>query len=209
MPAYSRSQSGGRGSARRRFGQMGMVLALLTMPFPTAADEATPKVTVSEKQGTYSVTACFQVPQSASVALDVLTDYEHIPRFMPGVKTSVVLERSAGRALVAQEAVSRLLLFSKRVHLTLEVTEGPRALQFRDRSGRSFNRYEGAWTLSENGGETTIKYELVAQPSFDVPEFILKRLLSRDSAEMIEGLRAEIAARAQRLTVALMNERIP
>jgi ribosome-associated toxin RatA of RatAB toxin-antitoxin module len=203
MPAYSRSQSGGRGGARRRLGQMGIVVALLTMPLPTAADETTPRnVTVSEKQGTYSVTACFQVPQSASVALDVLTDYEHIPRFMPGVKSSVVLERAAGRALVAQEAVSRLLLFSKRIHLTLEITEGPGALQFRDRSGRSFKRYEGQWTLSENGGETSIKYELVAQPSFDVPEFILKRLLSRDSGEMIEGLRAEIAARAQRLTLA-------
>jgi ribosome-associated toxin RatA of RatAB toxin-antitoxin module len=209
MPAYSRSRSGGRRGARRHFGQMAIVMALLAMPCPAAAEETTPKVIVSEEQGIYSVTACFQVPQSASVALEVLTDYEHIPRFMPGVKTSVVLERSAGRALVAQEAVSRLLLFSKRVHLTLEVTEGPGALQFRDRSGRSFSRYEGAWTLSENRGETTIKYELVAQPSFDVPEFILKRLLSRDSAEMIDGLRAEIAARAQRLTVTLMNERIP
>jgi hypothetical protein len=39
-------------------------------------------------------------------------------------------------------------------------------------------------------------YTLTAQPSFDVPEFILKRLLTRDSGEMIEGLRREMAARA-------------
>jgi ribosome-associated toxin RatA of RatAB toxin-antitoxin module len=202
MPVYSRIQSGGRDRVRRRLSEMGMVVALLAMPFPAAAEETTPRVTVSEEQGTYSVTACFQVPQSARVVLDVLMDYEHIPRFMPGVKSSVVLERSAGRVLVEQEAVSRLLLFSKRVHLTLDITEGPGALQFRDRSGRSFKQYEGAWTLSENGGETTIKYELVARPAFDVPEFILKRLLTRDSAEMIDGLRMEIAARAQRPTLA-------
>ena len=46
MPASSRSQSGGRRGARRRFGQIGMVLALLAIPFPTTADETTPKVPV-------------------------------------------------------------------------------------------------------------------------------------------------------------------
>jgi hypothetical protein len=71
-------------------------------------------------------------------------------------------------------------------------------LQFRDRSGRSFARYEGLWRLCEEDGRTEIVYELTAQPSFDVPEFLLKRLLKRDSGQMIESLRREIAARGAR-----------
>ena len=39
---------------------------------------------------------------------------------------------------------------------------------------------------------------LTAQPSFEVPQFLLKRLLKRDSGEMIDGLRREIAARSAR-----------
>jgi len=42
-----------------------------------------------------------------------------------------------------------------------------------------------------------VTYELSAKPSFDVPEFLLKRLLKRDASQMIERLKAEVAARAR------------
>src|SRR5947208_515353 len=70
------------------------------------------------------------------------------------------------------------------------------ALLFRDRCGRSFIRYEGAWRLSEQNGQTVIDYELTAKPSFDVPGWMLKRVVRRDSAEMIGRLQREIAGRA-------------
>lgn len=156
---------------------------------------AAPDVMVREADGTYTVTARFHVPQSAAATLAVLTDYQHIPRFMPGVVSSVVLERTAGRAVVEQEAVSRLMMFSKKVHLVLEVTEGPATLSFRDRSGASFARYEGAWRLTPDAEGTCVVYELTAKPSFQVPAFTLKRLLKRDSGQMIDALRREIGAR--------------
>ena len=134
------------------------------------------------------------------MALTVLTDYEQIPRFMPDVRTSIVRERGAGRAVVEQEAVSGMMMFSKRVHLVLEIAEQPDALIFRDRCGRSFVRYEGAWRLSHQDGRTAITYELTAEPSFDVPGFLLKRLLRRDSGEMIEHLRREVAEQGVSMT---------
>lgn len=112
--------------------------------------------------------------------------------------TSVVLERSDGRAIVQQEAVSKVMLFSKRVHLLLEIDEGADTLRFHDRCGRSFVRYEGAWRVFDRNGMTEILYELVAHPAFDVPEFVLKRVLKRNSEQMIEQLRREIAARSAR-----------
>ena len=149
-----------------------------------------------EERGVYTVLARFVVEQPPSVALAVLTDYEAIPRFMPGVQSSTVLERSAGRAVVEQEAVSTVMLFSKRIHLVLEIDEGADALLFRDRCGRSFVKYEGAWRVTADDGRSTITYQLTAEPSFDVPGFMLKRLMRRDAAKMIEGLRREMAARA-------------
>jgi hypothetical protein len=135
------------------------------------------------------------VDQPASVALTVLTDYEQIPRFMTDVRTSMVRERGTGWAIVEQEAESRLMMFSKRIHLVLLIEEQPDALIFRDRCGQTFVRYEGAWRLSSEDGHTVITYELTAEPSFDVPGVILKRLLRRDSSRMIVSLQREIAAR--------------
>jgi carbon monoxide dehydrogenase subunit G len=193
--------SGGRACVRRSL--ISVVLMLAGM-IPVAQLNATddpgspPAVTVREERGVYSVTARFQVPQTPALALAVLTDYEHIPRFMPGVETSIVLERRSGLVVVEQEAVSHLMMFSKRVHLVLEITESADTLRFRDRSGRSFARYEGSWQLCDENGQTVILYDLTAQPSFDVPQFLLRRLLKRDAGLMIVGLRREIAAQSAR-----------
>ena len=55
---------------------------------------------------------------------------------------------------------------------------------------------EGIWTLSDRDGHAVVTYELLARPAFDVPEFLLTRLLKRDADRMIGRLQAEIAARA-------------
>ena len=176
-----------------------MVLATASLVIAlsgTMADAGpAPTVTVREERGVYSVSARFHVAEPASLALAVLTDYENIPRFLPDVTSSVVRERSASRAVVEQEAVSRMMMFSKKVHLTLEIVAEAGAIHFRDRCGRSFETYHGAWRVTASGAGSDITYELTAKPSFQVPEFLLKRLLKRDSIRTIERLSAEITAR--------------
>jgi carbon monoxide dehydrogenase subunit G len=164
---------------------------------PRVAAAQTPTLTVREERGVYTVTARFQVDQPVSVAWSVLTDYEQIPRFLPDIKTSIVRERAAGRVIVEQEAVSRMMMFSKRVHLILEITQETGTIRFRDRCGGSFAQYEGTWRLVARDGGTVIEYALTARPSFDGPEFILKRLLKRDSGLMIERLSREMASRSR------------
>jgi carbon monoxide dehydrogenase subunit G len=193
-------RNGGRTGTRRFLLSLAIVLSGTFSGGRLAATTGTPEsaqVIVRENEGVYTVAAHFQVSQPPSIALSVLTDYEQIPRFMPGVTTSIVRERSEGRVVVEQEAVARMMMFSKRVHLLLEVREEGDIIRFRDSAGRSFTCYEGAWRLSQRDGQTVIRYELSAKPSFDVPEFLLKRLLRRDARQMIERLRAEIAARPQ------------
>src|SRR5688572_22287350 len=101
-----------------------------------AATGSEPVVSVRERGGAYVIAASFAVPEGAAVVRDVLTDYPNIPRFMPGVHTSRVLDRGDGRARVEQEAVSRYMMFSKRVHLVLDVEEGVDAIHFRDRCNK-------------------------------------------------------------------------
>lgn len=189
--------AGGRNGARRFLSAL-VVIALTAAPGATGGSPSgapAPVVNVREHEGVYSVSAEFCVSQSSTAALAVLTDYEQIPRFMPGVTTSIVRERSAERVVVEQQAESRMMMFSKRVYLLLEVSEEANVLRFRDSAGRSFSLYEGAWRLSEGDGQTAIRYELRAKPKFDVPGFLLKRLLARDAKMMIERLRREIAIR--------------
>ena len=172
-----------------------VTLSIVALTTRGVAQEDT-TVNVNGSGGLFRVAAAFTVPQAASFVRAALIDYPEIPRFMPEVVSSTVLERVDDRTVVEQEAVARFMMFSKRVHLVLEVQEGGAVIHFTDRCGKSFTHYEGTWTFTERDGRTYVTYELAANPSFEVPEFLLKRLLKRDASQMIERLKTEIAARA-------------
>jgi ribosome-associated toxin RatA of RatAB toxin-antitoxin module len=169
-----------------------MLCAILTAALP--ARSADQQIAVTEKDGTYEVRATFVVSRPPSTVTAVLTDYVRIPHYMPEVRTSQLLERQDDRAVVEQEAVAKFLMFSKRIHLVLAVEEKPQTIEFHDQCGQSFERYDGAWSMADDHGDTKISYRLTATPRFDVPNWLLSRLLKRDAVVMIERLRAEIVA---------------
>jgi ribosome-associated toxin RatA of RatAB toxin-antitoxin module len=197
---FSSTTTGGRARVRRWCTVLLLSIGLGLPQWTTSAasTDVPPQVDVREDEGVYRVTARFTVPESSSAVFAVLTDYEHIPRFIPDMRTSKVLDRAERHATVEQETVVHLLMFSKRIHLVLDVLEGPRTIRFRDLCGRSFERYEGAWTLADTDQGSAITYELVANPSFSVPKALLRRMFERDATQMIDRLRAEIAARVRR-----------
>lgn len=154
-------------------------------------------IIVQEKQGSYRVMARFIVAQAPDQVLNVLTDYERIPAYMPDVKVSIVRTRSPGQALVEQEAEGRVMMFSKRLYLLLDIREKPDQLTFVDTSGRSFSNYQGSWQVMGTDAGTAVSYQLDARPAFDVPKFVLMRLMRRDARQQIEHLRTEITTRAR------------
>ena len=162
------------------------------------AAPAEPRVEVTETGGVYTVTAAFALTESPDTVMAVLTDYDRIPQYLPDVTVSRVLERTATGAIVEQQALSRFMMFSKRVHLVLDVREEARSLRFRDRCGQSFSSYQGSWVISQHDSVTVVDYQLSARPAFEVPAFVLKRLLKRDSGELIDRIKAEISLRADR-----------
>lgn len=163
-----------------------------------AAQEPPPAVSVREAAGAYVVEARFQVAASPAIVRRVLTDYAGIPRFMPDIRSSIVRRRAGDSVVVEQEAESKFLLFSKTVHLLLDVREDDRVIAFRDLCGRSFNRYEGSWRLSGNGAGALVIYTLTADPLFKVPAPVIKKLLERNARQTIDYLRAEAVLRATR-----------
>jgi carbon monoxide dehydrogenase subunit G len=168
---------------------------LVLIAAPAAAGNDHTGTSVREAGGVYTVTARFTVPQPIEAAIEVLTDYEGIPSFLPDVKRSTVRERAADHVVVDQEAVARALFFSRRIVLRLEVRRHGDTLTFRDRAGHSFAAYDGAWRLERDGDRTVVTYELSARPAFAVPGLVLRRALERDAQEMIARIRGEIARR--------------
>jgi ribosome-associated toxin RatA of RatAB toxin-antitoxin module len=171
-------------------------VALVGATIVAVAAPQEPSISVVKTGGAFVVAAHFNVSAPPSVVRDVLTDYANIPRFMPSVRTSRVVDRQEAIVRVEQEAVSTYMMFSKRFHLLLDVEEGTDMIQFRDVCTSSFARYEGTWTIIADGSDTELSYKLIAEPAFSVPTFVLRKLLDRDARAMIEGLRSEISTRS-------------
>src|ERR1051325_4389422 len=62
-------------------------------------------------EGTYMVQGRFWTPGEPKGAWVVLTDYEHLPGFVPGLESSRIEERSPDHLMLRQEAIGRALLF--------------------------------------------------------------------------------------------------
>jgi ribosome-associated toxin RatA of RatAB toxin-antitoxin module len=187
---------GGCSYTRRAFACLAVILVCASSTALAGGDD--PVVRVTDRDGGYQVSTSFTVHHQADLVRAVLTDYARIPDFMPDVKVSRVRERSADRVVVEQEAVAKLLFFSRRIHLVLEILESPGRIEFRDICGKSFVSYLGSWRIEPNGASTKVTYELSARPTAEVPGMIVRRLFSRDVEKTIEQLRREMAARSAR-----------
>ena len=88
----------------------------------------------------YTVDAAFDVNVPASIAWEVLTDYEGIGRFVSSIRQSTIKRREPGRVLLEQHGVGRAWIISLPMHVVLEVREhDERVLAFHDVCGKSFS----------------------------------------------------------------------
>ena len=147
----------------------------------------------------YVVAASFDVNVPATIAWEVLTDYEGIGRFVSSIRQSTIRQREAGRVLLEQRGVGRAWIISLPMHVVLDVREqDQRMLVFRDVCGKSFTTYEGTWELSTIGGATRVTYRLKADPNGKQPALLARSAIRGSVTKLLGEVRQEILARASR-----------
>ena len=148
----------------------------------------------------YVVDATFDVNVPASLAWEVLTDYEGIGRFVSSIRQSTIRKREAGRVQLEQHGVGRAWIVSLPMHVVLDVREvDQRMLVFRDLCGKSFATYEGTWELAAiDGGRTRVIYRLKADPNGRQPALLARSAIRGSVRKLLDEVRTEILARAAR-----------
>ena len=153
-------------------------------------------LTVTQKDDRYFVRGAFRVQASIDTAWAVITDYDGIPRFVKSVRASVVERGGDGPRRVRQEAVQKVLLFRKTVHVALELEEDrPYRVGFKDALKRDFKLFEGAWTIEPRGDSLTVRYALDAEPVTQPPGIVGRMVMSGSAHDQLEQVRAEILRR--------------
>ena len=148
-----------------------------------------------EGWGHYKVEASFFVDADQKTAWDILTDYDHIPKFVNSMKVSAVQGRTVNDVVLQQEGEGGFLFFSKRIHLLLNVHEEPnRSIVFSDTSHKDFNFYEGSWQIlkANSGHGLEVIYTLDAEQNFSAPAFIASDIVKGNVQDLLKSLRKQI-----------------
>jgi hypothetical protein len=149
-------------------------------------------------RGTYTIEGRFWTPGDPLLSWNVLTDYDHLPNFIPSLLTSHVQERTAKSLLLQQEAIGKaLLVFHRRLHVLLKVTEQPyQQITFEDVSHQDFRAYSGSWKIERaDGGGSWVTYDLQATPNFFAPAPIARTSFRKNARDLLLSIQSEIVRR--------------
>jgi ribosome-associated toxin RatA of RatAB toxin-antitoxin module len=139
--------------------------------------------------------ALIAAPQA--LVWEVLTRYEQLPRFIPGIAKSVVLSRQGNNVTVEQSGEARFLMFSFPIHIRLDVSEhAQESVASRAISGnlrRMTGRYE---LLPDARGGILLRYSGLIEPDFELPPLIGTAALRSMVEQQFTAMVAEIERRA-------------
>lgn len=152
-------------------------------------------VSVTRKGDVVRVHARFVVPVSAPQAFAVLTDYDRMRDFLPGVVESKIIQRSPSRLIVSQSARIKLGFMSVPFEAVRQVDlEPPGKLVSRALSG-TVSKAEVTTTLVETQGTTLVTYDSEAALSAWLPAGIGASIIGTHVREQLTHMRAEMLRR--------------
>ncbi len=179
---------------------VGLAGALLVWVLQRPAAAAEDLVVEVERQGENSIEVKARATVAAAPALvwQVLTDYDGLARFIPGMGRSSVREKQGNRVIVDQSGEARFLVFAFPIEVRLEVTESPPDwIESHAVSGnlrRMNGRYDVRPELGRGG--SSLQYRGALEPDFSLPPIIGVAALRGMIEAQFTAMVAEIERRA-------------
>jgi ribosome-associated toxin RatA of RatAB toxin-antitoxin module len=170
--------------------------ALAASPCRGAADI---RVVATAKDEAVEVTAQAVIRAPTALVWQTLTDYDHLPEFIPDITSSRVVSRQGAQSVVEQKGHCRLWFFSYPIRVTLASTERPfEGIDVRLVEG-NLRRLQGGYRIgARRDGSVELTWSGLIEPDTPLPSFIRTAMLRRAISEEFEGMVREIERRADR-----------
>jgi len=185
----------------RRWPAALLLLGLALLPLAGSAGEALWCEVRIEGEWVW-VDVSFAVPASRAEVWEVLTDFEHMARFVSNLTVSKVVGREGAVLHVMQSGKAHRGVLEFPFETLREIHLSPmRRIESHLISG-SMKHQEGVTELGDEGGETRVVFHGASVPGVWIPPVVGKPFIEAEIREQFEELEAEIlrrrAARAPR-----------
>lgn len=175
--------------------KIGRTLATLLLFAAGAAAGA--DTDVRRAGSTFHVRAMIDADASIDLCYAVLTDFDRLADFIPGMQSSLIVSPPGEPLRLRQVGRTELPFSDHTFDVTLAVElDAPREVRFRRVAG-NLRRMQGRWLVAGDAGRCKIDYLAEIEPGVWVPPLIGPLLMRSQVARQIEGLEAEIERRAR------------
>jgi hypothetical protein len=161
-----------------------------------AADESI-KVEAAWDGDFVSVSANASLPVEAATAWSVLTDFDHISRFIPDLVAMRIVARRHNGMVVEYEGAFSFLFFRLPMHLLLDVVlEPPRRILARSLSG-DLKDLSSSYEIHELSQALRLSYKARFRPDFALPRFIVLSFVRHEIEKQFTAMVNEIVRRGK------------
>lgn len=170
-----------------------LAMALVGGCHAMAAD---PPTVNFQQQGTHLlVSGELTVPVSPVTAWAVLTDYERVPEFVPGMRVSRIIEHNGNTRVVEQQG--EMVANNMRMYYlgTLRIVEEPSSRISIEFLTGTFRNMRGQWILEGKGSPVKLSYQLDFDAGTPYPSPIMVGMLQQQVIHWVGSLAAEMERR--------------
>jgi len=173
-------------------------LLWFALAFPALCYPAEISLQVARHGDSFEVEAAAEFEAEVTLTWEVLTDYDRLSEFIPGMHSSRTVSRDIGRVIVDQSGDAKLLFFSFPMRVRLEIEEYPYERIFSRAIEGNFKEMFGAYTLEARGRRLLLRYTGSLTPDFGIPPLV-GTMLVRNTMEKRFGAMVDEIVRRQRL----------
>jgi len=171
----------------------------LLLPFlfwAGTAARAEPDILVERRQDSIHIEASLHVAAHHHVAWQVLTDYDNLASFVPGLRTSRIVSAAGEPMLLRQTGQSGFLWFSMPLEVVVRIREMPLVAILFDTVSGNLKSKSGEWRLEQRDDATLLSYRVHVVPGFWVPPLIGSAVIGQDVRNMLASVAQEMQRRA-------------
>ena len=134
----------------------------------------------------------------AQLVWQVISDYERLPQFVPGISRSVVLARQGNHVAVEQSGEARFGIFAIPIEVRYDVLEGAPDWIASHAVGGNLRRMSGRYEIHPDGerGGVVLHYFGTIEPDFPLLPLIGVAVLRAYAEEQFAAMAREIRRRA-------------
>jgi ribosome-associated toxin RatA of RatAB toxin-antitoxin module len=167
-------------SERTRTISSALLVLLLTFPATDRAAEIS--VETTRHGDSFEVNASAEIEVGVADAWKVLTDYDRLAQFIPGMLESRVVSRDGSTVVVDQRGETSLLFLTFPMRVRLAIEEQPYARITSIAISGNFTELTGVYLLQAHDAGMRLRYEGKFTPDFAFPP-LLGTLIVRSTAE--------------------------